>query len=375
MAKFCIKCGNKLKKTEIYCTKCGNKVSNTTFGLQDKKINLVREEDKEMLITILFGWLGVHKFLEKQTGWGIAYLFTFGLLGIGWIYDIYTCIYYGSNNFLRVKNSIKDNTDKCNELNEHIEELKNAYVDIKHIDYGSANFSDNSVWNFKRPIMQKYQEASNIYNCSRVICSNARNQPFKYICKYFDIKPNEETLEKFEFVLNDFSAAEQGKILLKNERDAVINSIEDKVPFLIKTFNKKRLVKKLGFENIDFSQLYFPKYTFRYISSGGNSGMQCDIILNIDNLNKFVDYLSRLVKFRKSAAGQRALMTTQLREKIKRRDHYTCCKCSNSTKEEPNLLLEIDHIIPISKGGMTTEDNLQTLCWKCNRKKGAKIDK
>ena len=38
-----------------------------------------------------------------------------------------------------------------------------------------------------------------------------------------------------------------------------------------------------------------------------------------------------------------------------------------------NLLLEVDHIIPIIKGGLTKEDNLQTLCWKCNRSKGAKI--
>ena len=40
----------------------------------------------------------------------------------------------------------------------------------------------------------------------------------------------------------------------------------------------------------------------------------------------------------------------------------------------PNLLLEIDHKIPLAKGGMTTEDNLQTLCWKCNRSKGAKLE-
>ncbi len=45
----------------------------------------------------------------------------------------------------------------------------------------------------------------------------------------------------------------------------------------------------------------------------------------------------------------------------------------NSTKAEPNLLLEVDHIVPISKGGLTIEDNLQTLCWKCNRSKGAKL--
>ena len=34
---------------------------------------------------------------------------------------------------------------------------------------------------------------------------------------------------------------------------------------------------------------------------------------------------------------------------------------------------EIDHIIPVSKGGLTTEDNLQTLCWRCNRSKGNKM--
>lgn len=40
---------------------------------------------------------------------------------------------------------------------------------------------------------------------------------------------------------------------------------------------------------------------------------------------------------------------------------------------EPNLLLEIDHIIPVARGGETVEDNLQTLCWKCNRAKSDKI--
>lgn len=102
--------------------------------------------------------------------------------------------------------------------------------------------------------------------------------------------------------------------------------------------------------------------------------MRCDIVFDINNLNKFIEYLSELVKFRKSIAGQRALMTTKLREKIKQRDNYTCCKCGNSIEKEPNLLLEIDHIIPIAKNGMTTEENLQTLCWKCNRSKGSKID-
>jgi TM2 domain-containing membrane protein YozV len=333
----------------------------------------MEKNNTELIITILFGWFGFHKFIDGELKLGTIYFFTFGLFGIGWFYDIYSCFYYNSESFNKIKESIKENTDKCNELNEHIEELKNSYIDVKHIDYGIANYIDNSKWNYKRPAMQKYEEASNLYNCSRTVCSNARNQPFKYICKYFNIKETEENLEKFEKILNDFSAAEQGKDLLKNERNHIINNISNKIPFLIMTFDKKRLIRKLGFNNIDFSQLYFPRYTFKYISPGGNSSMQCTIELNIENLNGFINYLSSKIKFRKSAAGQRALMTTALREKIKMRDNYTCCSCGNSIAKEPNLLLEIDHIIPISKNGLTTEENLQTLCWKCNRSKGAKI--
>ncbi len=67
------------------------------------------------------------------------------------------------------------------------------------------------------------------------------------------------------------------------------------------------------------------------------------------------------------------MATLNLRERIKNRDGYTCQICRLSTKDEKNLLLEIDHIIPLSKGGVTCESNLQTLCWKCNRSKGSKV--
>ena len=45
---------------------------------------------------------------------------------------------------------------------------------------------------------------------------------------------------------------------------------------------------------------------------------------------------------------------------------------TNMAIEEPNLLLEVDHIVPVSKGGKTEADNLQTLCWRCNRSKSNK---
>ncbi|WP_255585745.1 HNH endonuclease [Tsukamurella strandjordii] len=66
-------------------------------------------------------------------------------------------------------------------------------------------------------------------------------------------------------------------------------------------------------------------------------------------------------------------MTSTLRNSIKRRDNYTCQICSLSMATEPNLLLEIDHIIPVSRGGVSTPENLQTLCWRCNRSKSNKM--
>ena len=87
----------------------------------EEMMNQNKKDNSELILTILLGWLGVHKFIEKEYGIGVIYLLTFGLFGIGWIFDIYTCFYYNSEKFLEIKNSIKENTNKCNELNEHIE--------------------------------------------------------------------------------------------------------------------------------------------------------------------------------------------------------------------------------------------------------------
>ena len=288
-------------------------------------------------------------------------------------YQIYVMVYFKSEKFNTLKRSVEAYTANCNDLNHHIQELKNAYVDINSYDYGKSTLQDNSNYNFKRTEWNKNIKNRYVHNCSATVCKNANDQPFKYLCKYFDIKVTEASLSSFEAVLNDFDAAEQGKVLLKQEHDSIVENIKSSIPAMIYRFNKEKLKRKLGFEQIDFSTLYFPVYTFQYVSAGGNSSSKCDITLDIDNLNRFVGYLSTLVKFKKSAAGQRALMTSALREKIKIRDHYACQSCGISAYDTKHLLLEIDHMIPLSKGGETTESNLQTLCWKCNRTKGAKI--
>ena len=289
------------------------------------------------------------------------------------LWKIYEFAYYRSKKFTEIKQRIDSYIKDCNELNQHIESLKDTKLLVNKTDYGEASYHDSSKWKYKRRHLKEQKYAPNIHNCSRTVCDNARKKPFEYICKYFGLKATEDTLSDFENILNNFEAAEEGKKHLQHEKREIFESIQSEIPILIKTLSKKTLEKKLGFEQIDMSTAYFPKYIFKYVSSGGNASTECDVVMDIDNLNKFILFLSEKIKFKKSAAGQRALMTSKLRQRIKERDGFTCKQCGASVEKEPNLLLEIDHIIPVSKGGLTTEDNLQTLCWRCNRRKGAKI--
>lgn len=42
----------------------------------------------KLVIVVLFGWAGVHKFIAGKKVQGLIYLFTFGVGGIGWLLDI-----------------------------------------------------------------------------------------------------------------------------------------------------------------------------------------------------------------------------------------------------------------------------------------------
>ena len=56
----------------------------------------------------------------------------------------------------------------------------------------------------------------------------------------------------------------------------------------------------------------------------------------------------------------------QMRYAVLKRDNFKCCACGASPAKDPSVELHIDHIVPWSKGGETTIENLQTLCAKCN---------
>lgn len=60
-------------------------------------------------------------------------------------------------------------------------------------------------------------------------------------------------------------------------------------------------------------------------------------------------------------------ISAALRKQVFERDAYRCVQCGDWHE------LHLDHIIPFSRGGPTTFENLQTLCRTCNLKKGDRL--
>ena len=53
----------------------------------------------------------------------------------------------------------------------------------------------------------------------------------------------------------------------------------------------------------------------------------------------------------------------EARERVLKRDNYRCLRCEGEES------LQVDHIIPQYYGGSDRDENLQTLCSRCNKEK------
>lgn len=56
-------------------------------------------------------------------------------------------------------------------------------------------------------------------------------------------------------------------------------------------------------------------------------------------------------------------ISKELRWRVLERDNFTCRYCGQSA---PDVVLHVDHIVPIAEGGNTIEANLVTACAACN---------
>lgn len=92
--KRCTRCNALMPADMFYCLNCGKPFDE---GYND--FDVIREQVHKqtgtwknkwvaLLLCIFFGGLGIHRFYEGKIATGLLYLFTYGLLGLGWIVDI-----------------------------------------------------------------------------------------------------------------------------------------------------------------------------------------------------------------------------------------------------------------------------------------------
>ena len=108
--KFCKFCGQKIPEDAVMCTHCGRQVeqlkseqpqvvinnANTnvnTNGYAGTAQRGAKNKWVALLLCMFLGYLGAHKFYEGKILWGIVYLFTVGLFGIGIFIDFFALLF------------------------------------------------------------------------------------------------------------------------------------------------------------------------------------------------------------------------------------------------------------------------------------------
>ena len=117
-----------------------------------------------------------------------------------------------------------------------------------------------------------------------------------------------------------------------------------------------------------YQQRNYQRYSYQVKDVDKIVGLSLRELLGVDYKLEEIGYETTLRKY--EVKKQRDAMTQSLRKKIMERDYYTCRYCGKYMPSGKGI--HIDHIVPVAKGGLTIESNLQVLCARCNLRKGCK---
>lgn len=120
----------------------------------------------ELLVTIFFGPLGIHKFINKEMGWGIVYLFTGGLFGIGWFVDIVKVVIKMINSGTQNNQPKSSNDFNQGQQRPHIQPQTNGQTQSQNMNQPNVYVEENRI----KPTCDYCGETNDIenkqcYNC------------------------------------------------------------------------------------------------------------------------------------------------------------------------------------------------------------------
>ena len=220
------------------------------------------------------------------------------------------------------------------------------------------------------------------------------NNKYQFNNKTNTITVKEQVSSKRKF--NNITKEEVIRFYIENDINCLRKSIENTILNLQNLKNYKEELNKILLNNYDIvskkNRFLYQRLEKRIISSliyqkenlllnvkitityhaynGAVWYKNIGIITWKQILNIYNEWLNGK-KYCKTIKRVRNKVTSTLRYEVLKRDHFTCKMCGATVKD--GIKLQVDHIIPVSKGGKTTMSNLQTLCQRCNQGKSNKI--
>lgn len=205
------------------------------------------------------------------------------------------------------------------------------------------------------------------YDVHRIDVSGRRSvNPYDYIDRYICKKSDDfkSIVIKQESVIGQWkekSYAEAGRMLFSGHRIKQLESTFDDSSFRFVLYRNQTRYRQCCYVKTP----YVVEQDIQHVSLSAGQ-----LLERFEKL-KAIGFEAPLSVY--TAKDQRRLMTPSLRHEIMVRDDFTCQICGKQMRD--GVGLQIDHIIPVAKGGKTVPSNLQVLCSKCNGSKGAKTRK
>lgn len=242
------------------------------------------------------------------------------------------------------------------------EKEKTYSLVIETSDRYNAILALNNTYNF--------HDVSSIFYYGETVNSRSK-------CERYD-------LNKLLFSCLNENGCEIKEIMKKNDANSLLFKKYSHAQRSLPPLTSPQLIKHMGLSYRLYHQIeaelceqliLSPSVHFgidcsvRYVSPKGRSNAYRHKLFDKSDIIAAFHALQEMELTQASRAYQRSLMSPSLRYSILQRDNFRCVLCGRSTRDDPDLQLEIDHIFPISKGGKTEAANLRTLCRDCNRGK------
>lgn len=201
----------------------------------------------------------------------------------------------------------------------------------------------------KKIVIKEYESSKKLvlkYDFTTNVCNFINNNQDNLLLIIGDIYHNRKYLKLYD--------KEFLNLIKKIEGNIIKRYLEKKLCFKIKLKPRIDFLLKVS--------ISYKKYTIY-------NNYNYDELLVL--IKKLKDVKQRKDMKRKFIKRERNKLSAGLRYDILKRDKFKCCSCGSSIDD--GVKLHVDHIIPLSCGGKTEFNNLQTLCERCNLGKSNKI--